>query len=174
MEAQIVATRLMLELTGARLVPGTIDVGGDGPPRASSSACASTASRRSSGAPIPRPRQAEILRALGFGVEEAPGGLDVLVPAFRRNDVTREADLIEEVARIDGLEKLPATLPKRRGSAGRLSVQQRLRRRADRRARRAAACTRSWAGASPSPGWPIGCAWRPTTRAGASWRSRTR
>ena len=52
------------------------------------------------GLPIPRPRQAEILRALGFGVEEAPGGLDVLVPAFRRNDVTREADLIEEVARI--------------------------------------------------------------------------
>ena len=32
MEAQAVATRLMLELTGARLVPGTIDVGGDGPP----------------------------------------------------------------------------------------------------------------------------------------------
>ena len=38
----------------------------------------------------------------------------------------------------------------------------------------AAACTRSWAGASPSPGWPTACAWRPTTRAGASWRSRTR
>ena len=124
--------------------------------------------------PIPRPRQAEILRALGFGVEEAPGGLEVLVPAFRRNDVTREADLIEEVARIDGLEKLPATLPKRRGSAGRLSTEQRLRRRAidalvgprhvrDRRA-----------GASPSPGSPTACAWRPTTRAGASWCSRTR
>jgi phenylalanyl-tRNA synthetase beta chain len=76
------------------------------------------------------PRQAEILRALEFGVQEAPGGLDVLVPAFRRNDVTREADLVEEVARIDGLEKLPATLPARRGSAGRLSTAQRLRRRA--------------------------------------------
>ena len=32
MEGQIVATRLMLELTGARLVPGTVDVGGEGPP----------------------------------------------------------------------------------------------------------------------------------------------
>ena len=52
------------------------------------------------------------------------------MPAFRRNDVTREADLIEEVARMDGLEKLPATLPKRRGSAGRLTTEQRLRRRA--------------------------------------------
>src|SRR3954451_7571285 len=31
LEAQAVATTLMLELTGARLVPGTIDVGGGGP-----------------------------------------------------------------------------------------------------------------------------------------------
>jgi phenylalanyl-tRNA synthetase beta chain len=129
MEAQIVATRLMLELTGARLVPGTIDVGGEGPP----GIVIRLREHRVEellGRPIPRPRQAEILRALGFEAEEAPGGLDVLVPAFRRNDVTREADLVEEVARMDGLEKLPATLPKRRGSAGRLSVQQRLRRRA--------------------------------------------
>ena len=38
------------------------------------------------------------------------------VPHFRRGDVTREVDLIEEVARIDGLERLPATLPPRRGA----------------------------------------------------------
>ena len=31
MQAQAVATSLMLELCGARLVPGTIDVGGPGP-----------------------------------------------------------------------------------------------------------------------------------------------
>jgi phenylalanyl-tRNA synthetase beta chain len=63
-------------------------------------------------------------------VLEADDGLDVTVPFFRRGDVTREADLIEEVARIDGLEKLPATLPSRHGASGRLSLQQRLRRRA--------------------------------------------
>ncbi len=129
LQAEIVATRLMLELTGARLVPGTIDVGGDGP----APAVIRLREHRVEeilGLPIPRPRQAEILRALEFAVEEAPGGLEVLVPAFRRNDVTREADLIEEVARMDGLEKLPATLPKRRGSSGRLSTEQRLRRRA--------------------------------------------
>jgi phenylalanyl-tRNA synthetase beta chain len=44
--------------------------------------------------------------------------------------VTREADLIEEVARLDGLEKLPATLPSRHGASGRLTPRQRLRRRA--------------------------------------------
>ena len=41
--------------------------------------------------------------------------LRVAVPHFRRGDVTREVDLIEEVARIDGLDRLPATLPPRRG-----------------------------------------------------------
>jgi phenylalanyl-tRNA synthetase beta chain len=129
MEAQIVATKLMLELTGARLAPGTIDVGGPFP----APAVIRLREQRVAGLlgrVIARERQAEILRALEFGVEDAPDGLDVAVPPFRRNDVYREADLVEEVARIDGLEKLPATLPRRRGRSGRLSTEQRLRRRA--------------------------------------------
>ncbi len=90
------------------------------------------------GLPVPRERQAEILRALDFQTVAAsdPGaperdGLDVTVPALRRVDVTREVDLIEEVARIDGLEKLPATLPARRGAVGLLSHAQRVRRAAE-------------------------------------------
>jgi phenylalanyl-tRNA synthetase beta chain len=129
MESQIVATQLMLELTGATLRPGTIDVGGPGPPPA----VIRLRERKVAdllGRPIARERQAQILEALEFGVAEAPDGLDVSVPAFRRIDVYREADLVEEVARVDGLEKLPATLPKRRGSAGLLTTHQRLRRRA--------------------------------------------
>ena len=129
MEAQAVATRLMLELTGAGLHPGTIDVGGEGPPP-------QTIRLREArvesllGAPIVRDRCREILHALEFGTSDAADGLDVTVPAFRRGDVTREADLIEEVARLDGLEKLPATLPSRHGASGRLTPRQRLRRRA--------------------------------------------
>ena len=53
------------------------------------------------------------------------------VPHWRRNDVTREADLVEEVGRIWGYEKLPTTLPSRRGVSGRLEPAQRLRRRAE-------------------------------------------
>ena len=158
----------MLELSGARLVPGDDRRRRRRAAAAPSSACASTRVAGLLGAPIPRPRSAEILRALDFGVAEAPDGLDVTVPAFRRNDVTREADLIEEVARIDGLEKLPATLPARRGAAGRLTPEQRLRRRAEDALVGARPATRSSAGASPSPGWPTACACRPTTRAGAS------
>jgi phenylalanyl-tRNA synthetase beta chain len=129
MEAQAVATRLMLELAGARLLPGTIDVGGEGPPL-------QTIRLREArvesllGAPISRARSGEILNALEFGTQDAPDGLDVTVPAFRRGDVTREADLIEEVARMDGLEKLPVTLPSRHGASGQLTPRQRLRRRA--------------------------------------------
>ncbi len=126
-DAQAVSTRLMLELTGATLVPGTIDVGGAGPPP-------KTIRLREArvesllGAPISRARCAEILNALEFTTAEAEDGLDVTVPAFRRGDVTREADLIEEVARLDGLDKLPVTLPSRHGASGRLTARQRLRR----------------------------------------------
>jgi phenylalanyl-tRNA synthetase beta chain len=129
MEAQALATKLMLELTGATLKPGTIDVGGPGP-------AAKTIRLRTQkvedilGMAIAKPRQQEILTALEFGTQDASDGLDVTVPHFRRNDVYREADVIEEVARIDGLDKLPVTLPKRRGAAGRLTQEQRLRRRA--------------------------------------------
>ena len=129
LEAQAVAAGLMIELCGARLAPGTVDVGGPGPE-------ALTVRLRDArvsgllGAPIPRRRCAEILRALEFLTADAPDGLDATVPTFRRGDVAREADLIEEVARIDGLDKLPATLPSRHEAAGRLSEVQRMRRRA--------------------------------------------
>jgi phenylalanyl-tRNA synthetase beta chain len=130
MHAQALATSLMLELCGARLVPGTIDVGGEGPPL-------QTLRLREGrveailGVPVELGRQAEILGALDFATAPAADGLDVTVPALRRDDVTREVDLIEEVARIDGLERLPATLPARRGAAGRLTHAQRVRRGAE-------------------------------------------
>jgi phenylalanyl-tRNA synthetase beta chain len=130
MDGQGLAAILMLELTGARLVGGTVDVGGPGPEPATIR-LRDERVERLLGTPIPREDSARILRALEFGVAEAENGLDATVPYFRRDDVTREADLVEEVARMWGLEKLPATLPSRRGATGVLTPEQRLRRRAE-------------------------------------------
>jgi phenylalanyl-tRNA synthetase beta chain len=130
MQAQAVASRLLIELCGARLVPGTIDVGlAHGP--APVIRLREQRVRSILGVAVPVERQAEILERLDFKTEPAPDGLDVTVPPQRREDVTREVDLIEEVARIDGLERLPATLPARRGAVGTLTHGQRIRRAAE-------------------------------------------
>jgi phenylalanyl-tRNA synthetase beta chain len=130
MHAQAIATALMIELCGASVAPGTIDVGWQEQP-AQHIRLREGRVRAILGVPVALERQAEILTALDFDTETAADGLEVRVPAVRRDDVTREIDLIEEVARIDGLERLPATLPARRGAAGRLTHAQRLRRRAE-------------------------------------------
>jgi phenylalanyl-tRNA synthetase beta chain len=127
MEAQAIATQLMIKLCGARMLPGTIDVGGEGPPL-KTVALRDARVKSLLGIEVPRERCAEILTALEFTPKLGPNGLDVVVPAFRRTDVTREADLIEEVARLGALEDLPATLPSRHGASGRLTDVQRLRR----------------------------------------------
>ncbi|MBV9818737.1 MAG: phenylalanine--tRNA ligase subunit beta [Solirubrobacterales bacterium] len=131
MDAQVLATQLMIEVCGARVAPGTIDVGYSEPTRPA--AAIRLRDARVSGllgVEVPRSRSAEILTALQFTVADAADGLDVTVPAFRRADVTREADLIEEVSRLGALQDLPASLPSRRGASGRLTDRQRLRRHA--------------------------------------------
>ena len=76
--------------------------------------------------------QVAYLERLGFGVEVDGDDLAVEVPPDRHYDVTREVDLIEEVARVHGIdEHLPSTLPGSAGQAGGLRREQRLRRRAE-------------------------------------------
>ena len=75
---------------------------------------------------------ATYLERLGFGVERSDGDIVAEVPAHRYYDVSREADLVEEVGRIHGYdEHLPATLPQAPGQGGGLTREQALRRRAE-------------------------------------------
>ena len=68
--------------------------------------------RACSGWRSPRASRPTYLERLGFGVEAAGEDLTVTVPPDRHYDVTREVDLIEEVARVHGIdEHLPTTLP---------------------------------------------------------------
>jgi len=149
-EALAVATRMIIELCGARVLPGTIDVGGPGPDPDPIELRPDRVNALL-GSDIAPARCREILEALEFGVTGSADVLSVTPPHFRRRDVTREVDLIEEVARIDGLDRLPATLPPRNGAAGRLSLAQRLRRRAeDALAARGLAEVVGWSFADPA------------------------
>ena len=66
------------------------------------------------GTEIPKEKAVEILEHLGFTLlEQNENEAKFSVPGARRNDVTREIDLIEEVARIYGYDKVEATLPKK-------------------------------------------------------------
>src|SRR4051794_10585501 len=128
LEAQAVASALMVEVCGARPVGGTIDVGGPGPDPQPVRLREARVGELI-GVPVALARQAEILRSLGFGVAEEREGLVAQVPHWRARDVYREADLVEEVARIDGVDRLPATLHAPHAAGG-LTPQQRAVRRA--------------------------------------------
>jgi phenylalanyl-tRNA synthetase beta chain len=122
--ALALASQLMVELTGARLVPGTVDLHGQLPEPAV--------------VPLRRERlelvigvpyeQAQIDRALTrLGYESAEGGWRV--PTWRANDTFREVDLIEEVSRIDGVWKVPTVMPPHADAIGKRDPDVRLRNR---------------------------------------------
>jgi phenylalanyl-tRNA synthetase beta chain len=121
-QAAALATQLLVELTGARWT-GHTDVKGDLPDRPLVPYRPERADAVM-GLEVAKSEQEETLERLGCELE----GSAYRVPTWRTRDLTREIDLIEEVARFE-LERVPFTLPLRRVMFGRLSRDQRLRRR---------------------------------------------
>jgi phenylalanyl-tRNA synthetase beta chain len=127
---QLVASNLFVELCGAKLVPGTIDVAAE-IPRPHKIKLRRKRIEGLLGMPV-KPTEAErYLKRLGFAVKRSKDQLEAEVPLHRHYDVSREADLIEEVGRIHGLDRLPETLPESPGRVGRLTREQVLWRRAE-------------------------------------------
>jgi phenylalanyl-tRNA synthetase beta chain len=124
MAAQRLAARLMVELCGARMAPGTVDIY-PSPAKPRVAALRHERMERLLGERIDGGLVNGILERLGF----SSVGDGWRVPPWRDSDVQREADLIEEVARVHGLHRLPTTLPARRAAIGRITPSQRLRRR---------------------------------------------
>ena len=118
------ATDLIVELAGARNA-GALDVHGTLPDRPVVRYRPERANALI-GLTLPEEQQRGILQRLGF---ESQGG-DVVVPTWRAAEVTREVDLIEEVARFV-LDDVPFTLPARREMVGQLTALQQVRRRVE-------------------------------------------
>jgi phenylalanyl-tRNA synthetase beta chain len=119
-QAAALATELIVELAGSRWT-GDVDVRDELPaPREVRFRPERT--NELVGLDVAAEEQTRILERLGFESDE---GGTVRVPTWRARDVTREADVVEEVARFH-LAEVPFTLP--RGEAGRLTRDQRLRR----------------------------------------------
>jgi phenylalanyl-tRNA synthetase beta chain len=122
-QAAALATELILELTGAQWA-GHVDAKAElpEPPVVS---LRTDRVNRVVGLEISPDDQRRALERLGFDVSS---DWKVTVPTWRAVDVTREIDLVEEVARVHGLELIPFTLPTRSAMFGTLAPDQRLRR----------------------------------------------
>ena len=123
------AAELILQLAGGELLAGVVDVY-PGKRAAKKIHLTRKELLRVMGADVPDKDIETILSALGFAplrIDQNRGAAGSLLAAWEctqpswRAEVEREIDLIEEVARIYGLEKFPPRLPAARQGAARLA-----------------------------------------------------
>lgn len=114
------AARLILEIAGGQLAEGAVDAY-PRPVKPGEVALRFAKTNELLGVDIPAERQVEHLQSLGLeeartpGVAPVPGATAFRAPTFRP-DLKREADLIEEIGRLHGVDMIPATAP--RGARG--------------------------------------------------------
>ena len=121
-QAARLATELIAATAGAEWV-GHVDAQGELPERPVITYRPERADELV-GVPTPVDQQLRWLERLEFETRDG----EVVVPTFRSRDVTREVDVVEEVARLR-LDDVPFTLPTRQAMFGALTPVQRLRRR---------------------------------------------
>jgi phenylalanyl-tRNA synthetase beta chain len=103
------ATQLLLELTGGKAARGIIDVY---PGKSEPNLISLTARevKRLSGLKVNIDEILRVLKALGFECQEDDSGSQILVSVpYWRSDVRCSADLVEEVARMIGYNRVPMT-----------------------------------------------------------------
>jgi len=104
------AAQLMVQTAGGRIVSGKIDVYPK-PIKLDPINVRISRVNHLLGTELKSAEVKEILLALGMELKPVSQGLFVVQPPSYRSDITREADLIEEVARIWGYDKIPEALP---------------------------------------------------------------
>lgn len=119
------AAQLLAEITGGTVEPEVTDIGGvpqmepiafpaDRPDQVAGVAYAPGTSKRR-------------LEQIGCAVTDSGDGVLTVVPPTWRPDLTMNADLVEEVLRLEGLEQIPSVVPTAPAGRG-LSATQRARR----------------------------------------------
>lgn len=103
------AMTLMQQIAGGRVLPGLVDVHtGQVVPKQLTLRWSTVP--RLLGIDVPMKEGVAILRSLGFQVEASERTVAVVVPTHRR-DVEREEDLVEDVARHYGYDRVPEEMP---------------------------------------------------------------
>jgi len=103
------ATQLFLEVAGGRAAKGIIDVY---PGKSEARLISLTARelKRLSGLKLNIDEITAVLKLLGFECQEGASGSQIVVSApYWRSDIRCPADLVEEVARVVGYDKVPMT-----------------------------------------------------------------
>jgi phenylalanyl-tRNA synthetase beta chain len=98
------ATKMILDFCGGE--PGEVVVAGRTPPWTRTINFTPAAVKKLAGIDVPKVEIVRILGALGFTVE-GDNPMSVVPPSWR-GDVVGSADLVEEVVRIYGLDKVPS------------------------------------------------------------------
>jgi phenylalanyl-tRNA synthetase beta chain len=110
-EALTHAASLLTHLAGGSAVPGAIHRMA---PPTSPRTVPLRAARLTKllGTDVPFPEALDILARLGCGAASVRDGVAELTMPSHRPDLSREVDLIEEVARVRGYDAIPTTLPR--------------------------------------------------------------
>ena len=125
------ATQLLLELAGGKAARGIVDVY-PGKLEPKGILLSAEEVERLSGLKVPLAKILKVLKSLGFECQHADSPSQILVVApYWRSDIRCSADLVEEVVRIIGYDKVPVTrlsspLPKQEPTSER-KFKQRLR-----------------------------------------------
>jgi len=121
------AASLMVELAGGEMVSGIIDSNNHSVADKEIQLSVVQINNRL-GTDITKDQMIELFKRLQFKVIEFEGQLIISVPT-RRQDINLVEDLSEEVARLYGYDNIPTTLPIAQSSQGKLTDEQKARRR---------------------------------------------
>ena len=110
------ATSLIIELCGGEA--SDLIIVGKEPPERPPISFRSSRVKNLGGLEVSPKRSSEILTSLGFKVASFKEGISEVIPPSWRVDIIGEADLVEEVIRIEGYDNIPAvSLPRVSGVA---------------------------------------------------------